>query len=63
MDVRKLLAAMAVVLLGLAVFFFAQGNVALGAAMIAIAMSQIATFAALTASANKTAAASQEQPE
>ena len=29
MDVRKLLAVMAVVLLGLAVFFFVEGNVAL----------------------------------
>ena len=63
MDVRKLLAVMAVVLLGLAVFFFVEGNVALGAAMIAIAMSQIATFAALTANARKTDSAAGERSE
>lgn len=63
MDVRKLLAPLAVILLGLAVFFFIDGNVALAAAMFAIAMSQLATFAALTASAKKADAAAKEWPE
>jgi hypothetical protein len=61
MDVRKLLAPLAVVLLAMALYFFVTGNIALAAAMFAIAMSQLATFAALSAAAKKAAGAAQGQ--
>lgn len=49
MAALKILPVFAVILFGLAVYFFATGNLALGAAMIAIGSSQLAIFAAVTA--------------
>ena len=63
MDVRKLILPLAVLLLGMAIYFFVAGNIALAAAMFAIAMSQVATFVALSAAAKKADGAAQEQAE
>ena len=49
MAALRVLPVFAVILFGIAVYFFAAENVALGAAMLAIASSQLAIFAAVTA--------------